>query len=150
MPDTEPRSDTLQHQMIRSFGRLHTFWYRMTGGLIGAWAGGPALLLTTTGRRSGKPRTLPLLYLETGRGYALVASFAGADHHPAWYLNLVANPEVEIQVGARRLRARAQTADPERRAELWPRLLELYGGYATYQERTARAIPVVELLPEDG
>ena len=136
--------------MIRSIGRLHTFWYRTTGGLIGSWIGGPSLLLTTTGRKSGKPRTLPLLYLKTTRGYALVASFAGAEHHPAWYLNLDADPEVEIQVGARRLRARAQTADAQRRAELWPRLLKLYGGYAGYQRRTAREIPVVELVPESG
>lgn len=142
--------DRLKKQMIRSVGRLHTFWYRATGGLIGGWAGGPSLLLTTTGRKSGKPRTLPLLYLKTARGYALVASFGGSDQHPAWYLNLEANPEVEIQVGPRRIRARAQTADEERRAELWPRLLKLYGGYASYQQRTERKIPVVELVPESG
>lgn len=133
--------------MTKGFVGLHTFWYRMTGGLVGGWLGGPILLLTTTGRKSGRPRTLPLLYLKTDRGYAIVASYGGSDRHPAWYLNLDDNSEVEIQVGPRRLTCRAETVGPERRADLWPKLVKLYSGYDNYQSLTKREIPVVEIVP---
>ena len=143
----KPRAGTLQHQVFRGLTGVHTLWYRMTGGLVGGWLGAPMLLLTTTGRRSGRPRTLPLLYLKTDRGYALVASYGGSDRHPAWYLNLVAEPRVEVQVGPRRMKALAETSDPARRAELWPRLVALHRGYEDYQAKTEREIPVVEILP---
>lgn len=142
----KPRSGTLQHQLTRGFVGVHTLWYRGTGGLVGGWLGGPILLLTTTGRKSGVSRTLPLLYLKTDRGYALVASYGGSDRHPAWYLNLDAEPRVKIQVGPRRFVGRAETVGPERRAELWPKLVALYSGYESYQSRTEREIPVVEIV----
>ena len=144
----KPRSDDWRHQLTRGFVGLHSFWYRATGGLVGGWLGGPILLLTTTGRKSGTQRSLPLLYLKTDRGYALVASYGGSDRHPAWYLNLAADPKVEIQVGARRLEGRAETVSDERRAKLWPKLVALYRDYETYQTRTDRKIPVVEICLE--
>jgi proline iminopeptidase len=141
----KPAKGTLQHQLTRCVTGFHTAAYRLTGGWVGGWVGVPVLLLTTTGRKSGKLRTQPLLYLSTDRGYALVASYGGSDRHPDWYLNLQANPEVEVQVGPLRRRMRASTASSERRAELWPRLVALYKDYDAYQKRTRRVIPVVEL-----
>lgn len=146
MQAPKPRAGTFQHQMFRGFVGLHTLWYRMTGGLVGGTMGGPILLLTTRGRKTGASRTLPLLYLKTDRGYALVASYGGSDRHPAWYLNLVADPEVRIQVGSRRMKGRATTVDPERRAELWPKLAAIWPGYNDYQARTEREIPIAEIV----
>ena len=114
---------------------------------MGGWIGVPILLLTTKGRKSGRSRTQPLLYLATDTGYALVASYGGSDRHPDWYLNLESDPEGEVQVGPVRKRMRARTVSAERRAELWPRLLAVYPDYANYQKRTQREIPVVELQP---
>ena len=142
----KPEKGTLQHQLTRCVTATHTTLYRLTGGWVGGWVGVPILLLTTQGRRSGRRRTQPLLYLSTDAGYALVASYGGSDRHPDWYLNLEANPEVEIQVGSVRKRMLARTATPERRAELWPRLVALYRDYDVYQSRTRREIPVVELV----
>jgi deazaflavin-dependent oxidoreductase (nitroreductase family) len=143
----KPEKGTLQHQATRCVTGMHTALYRMTGGWVGGWIGVPILLLTTKGRKSGKPRTQPLLYLATDQGYALVASYGGSDQHPDWYRNLEAEPEVQVQVGPIRKRMLARTASPERRAELWPRLVSLYKDYDVYQSRTQRQIPVVELLP---
>jgi deazaflavin-dependent oxidoreductase (nitroreductase family) len=143
----KPEKGTPQHQLFRCITGMHTALYRLSGGLVGGWIGVPILLLTTKGRRSGRRRTQPLLYLRTDRGYALVASYGGSDRHPDWYLNLDAEPEVEVQVGPTRTRMRARTTSAERRAELWPRLVALYKDYDVYQSRTEREIPVVELEP---
>ncbi len=105
----------------------------------------PTLLLTTTGRKSGKTRTLPLIYGEPSGAHVIVGSRGGAPTHPAWYLNLVAEPEVGVQVLADRFRARARTAAGKERAELWERMLEVWPPYADYQKRTEREIPVVVL-----
>jgi deazaflavin-dependent oxidoreductase (nitroreductase family) len=107
------------------------------------------LLLTTTGRRSGKALTLPLIYGETENGYAIVASKGGAPSHPAWYLNLAAHPEVEVQVEAKRFRAKARTAAGAERSALWDQMVGIYAPYTAYQERTEREIPVVVLEPLD-
>jgi F420H(2)-dependent quinone reductase len=141
----KPEKGTLQHQVTRCVTGTHTALYRLTGGWVGGWVGVPILLLTTKGRKSGRRRTQPLLYLETDTGYALVASYGGSDRHPDWYMNLEADPAVEVQVGPVRKRMRARTASPERRAELWPRLVAIYRQYDDYQRRTQREIPVVEL-----
>jgi len=101
------------------------------------------LLLTTTGSKSGRRRTRPLSYLKHDEGYVLVASFGGAPRHPAWYLNLRSNPAVTIQVKGRRRSAMAETATPEERARLWPRVVAMYAAYDTYQSRTEREIPLV-------
>jgi len=108
----------------------------------------PSLLLTTTGRKSGEKLMFPLFYGETGDGgYIIVASKGGAPKHPQWYLNIVANPEVEVQVGTTKLRARARTASGAERAVLWQKALEFWPPYADYQAKTEREIPVVMLDP---
>ena len=105
----------------------------------------PTLLLTTTGRRSGQPGIMPLIYGKTDKGYIVVASKGGAPQHPGWYLNLVAHPEVEIQVVADRFRAKARTATGEERVELWKKMSVIYPPYNAYQAKTDREIPVVVL-----
>jgi deazaflavin-dependent oxidoreductase (nitroreductase family) len=105
----------------------------------------PTLLLTTVGRKSGRDLTLPLIFGESGADYVVVASKGGAPAHPAWYLNLDANPEVHVQVKADKFKAIAHTANAEERAVLWPLMVEIYGPYADYQKKTDRQIPVVVL-----
>ncbi len=135
--------------VVRALGRLNVALYRWSGGRVfGRVGGARILLLTTTGRRSGEPRTAPLLYLRDGARFAVVASFGGHARHPAWYLNLTANPDVEVEVDRERFAARARTATSEERELLWPKLVEMYGSYASYQRRTRREIPVVLLEPK--
>ena len=130
------------------FGQEHVDRYLATDGEEGYdWQGAPTLILTTTGRRSGQPRQFPLIYGRHGDDYLVVASKGGWPHHPAWYLNLEANPEVEIQVMGDKSRARAHTATPEERAVLWPIMTKEWPDYDRYQERTDREIPVVVLEP---
>jgi deazaflavin-dependent oxidoreductase (nitroreductase family) len=105
----------------------------------------PTLLLTTAGRRSGQPITMPLIYGEVGGKYVVVASKGGAPTHPGWYLNLVAQPAVEVQVRADRFRATARTATGEERARLWQTMAAIYPPYNAYQAKTQREIPVVVL-----
>lgn len=105
----------------------------------------PTLLLTTTGRRSGQSVVMPLIYGKADKGYVVVASKGGAPQHPGWYLNLVAHPEVEVQVIAERFRAKARTATGEERAELWKKMALIYPPYNAYQAKTDREIPVVVL-----
>jgi deazaflavin-dependent oxidoreductase (nitroreductase family) len=107
----------------------------------------PTLLLTTTGRKSGRELTLPLIFGRSGPNYVVVASKGGAPTHPAWYLNLQANPEVKVQVKAAKFTAHAHTADTAERASLWPMMVDIYGPYANYQTKTDRQIPVVVLKP---
>jgi deazaflavin-dependent oxidoreductase (nitroreductase family) len=105
----------------------------------------PTLLLTTVGRKSGRELTLPLIFGTSGPDFVVVASKGGAPAHPAWYLNLEANPTVKVQVKADKFTARAHTANAQERAALWPRMVEIYGPYADYQKKTDRQIPVVVL-----
>jgi deazaflavin-dependent oxidoreductase (nitroreductase family) len=107
----------------------------------------PTLLLTTTGRKSGRVLTLPLIFGRAGPDYVVVASKGGAPAHPAWYLNLEANPEVQLQVKDKKFSARAHTADATERAAPWPKMVDIYGPYADYQKKTDRQIPVVVLKP---
>lgn len=111
------------------------------------WRGYPALLLTMRGRKSGKLRRTALIYGRDGKNYLVVASKGGAPKHPFWYLNLVANPEVQLQVGAEKFTARARTATPEEKKRLWPVMVGIYPPYAEYQTKTNRDIPVVILEP---
>ena len=106
------------------------------------------LLLTTTGRISGKKHTVPLLFLEDDGDLVVIASWGGRDTHPEWYENLLADPGVQVQVRGRRLDATATTAVADRRESLWPRILAAYDGYRIYQSRTNREIPVVILSQE--
>ena len=105
----------------------------------------PTLLLTTTGRKSGNPLTLPLIFGRSGQSYVVVASKGGAPTHPAWYLNLEANPKVRVQVKADKFAAQAHTANAQERAALWPKMVEIYGPYTDYQKKTDRQIPLVVL-----
>ena len=105
----------------------------------------PSLLLTTTGRKSGERFTFPLFYGKEGDSYIVVASKGGAPQHPGWYRNLLANPEVEVQVGTTKSKARARTATGAERDRLWQKALEFWPPYADYQKKTEREIPVVVL-----
>ncbi|MEP6893019.1 MAG: nitroreductase family deazaflavin-dependent oxidoreductase [Gaiellaceae bacterium] len=132
--------------VVRLLGRFHVRIYRLTGGrFVGRVGKAPILLLTTIGRRSGEPRTAPLLYLRDGERLAIVASFGGHPKHPVWYLNLAANPEVKVQVGRETFGAIASTAGAEDRERLWPQFVEMYPGYAGYKKKTSREIPIVLL-----
>jgi F420H(2)-dependent quinone reductase len=103
----------------------------------------PILLLTTTGHKSGRLRTLPLIYLEAGASsYAIVGSYGGSDKMPAWAVNLQKKPTAQIQIGSRSFQVTCSVAAPQRKAELWPKLVALYPDYQVYQDRTAREIPV--------
>ena len=107
----------------------------------------PSLLLTTTGRKSGEKFIFPLYYGKVGDSYIVVASKGGAPQHPGWYRNLLADPEVDVQIGSKKIKARARTATGPERARLWQKALEFWPPYADYQKKTAREIPVVVLDP---
>lgn len=107
----------------------------------------PSLLLTTIGRKSGQRFIFPLFYGKIGNSYIVVASKGGAPQHPGWYRNILANPEVEVQVGTTKMKAQARTAAGAERANLWNKALEFWPPYAEYQTMTKREIPVVVLDP---
>jgi len=128
------------------FGQQHVDRYRATDGEEGhEWEGTQTLLLTTTGRRSGEERTTPLIYAPYGDAYTVIASKGGSDEAPAWYLNLDDDPEVEVQVKGDRFRARARTAGPDEKPEIWRTMVAEWPAYDEYQERTEREIPAVVL-----
>jgi deazaflavin-dependent oxidoreductase (nitroreductase family) len=128
------------------FGQEHVKRYRETDGAEGhEWQGTVVLILTTTGRHSGTPRSTPLIYGQDGDNYVVVASKGGADEHPAWYLNIENNPQVEVQVMGDRFPARARVATAEEKPHLWEAAIERWPAYADYQRRTEREIPVIVL-----
>jgi len=129
------------------FGPEHVKRYLETDGEVGHdWErGSTVLLLTVTGRNSGTKRVKPLIYNQDGNRYIVIASYGGAAHHPAWYLNLTANPEVEVQVKADRFRARARTATKDEKARYWTGMTEMWPPYDDYQRKTDREIPLVIL-----
>ncbi len=131
------------------FGQEHVERYRETDGEVGhEWRPGVwTLLLTTTGRTSGTPHTTPLIYVEDGDDYVVVASKGGAPEHPDWYLNLQQDPRVEVQVADERFTATAGTASDEDRARLWPAVVRAWPDYENYAARTDREIPIVLLDP---
>ena len=133
---------------IKVLSKVHIFLYRGSGGLIGnKIAGIPILLLTAIGRRSGKRRTVPLGYLRDGPDFVLIGSNGGQDEHPAWILNLRANPRAAVQIGRARVPVVAEEADSARRSPLWAELIGQAPIYEGYRKRTAREIPVVILEP---
>jgi deazaflavin-dependent oxidoreductase (nitroreductase family) len=126
--------------------RDHLRKYQETNGAEGhLWNGVPCLLLTTTGSRSGRQLTLPLIYGRDGDRYLIVASRGGAPDHPAWYKNLAAQPAVRLQVGPEKFAARARTATGAERARLWKSMTQIWPAYDEYQAKTTREIPVVVL-----
>ena len=135
--------------MIKSWSAIHEFWYRLSGGLIGGRFGRiRMLLLTTTGRKSGRPRTTPLLYLEDDGNLVVIASNGGNPNHPAWWLNLKSDPQATVQVGRERRAVTAEEAEGEERQRLWRAVVDVNRGYEGYQRSTSRRIPVVLLRPE--
>lgn len=133
--------------VLRVVGSFHNLLYRSSGGRIGGRMGqAPVLLLTITGRKTGKRRTTPLLYGRDGDDLVVVASVGGAPKHPAWYLNLQGQ-EAEVQIGGEHRRVRGRDAEGEERDRLWAQMVELYPSYAEYQKKTTRRLPVVVLEP---
>jgi len=133
---------------FRLLGGLHRHVYRLTGGKISARIVNlPVLLLTTTGRKSGRPRTQPLTYTRTGDGYVVIASKGGAAQHPLWYLNLRANPIAEVTIGRETQKVRAREAEGEERERLWRQQADVFSGYDRYAQKTTRRIPVIVLEP---
>jgi deazaflavin-dependent oxidoreductase (nitroreductase family) len=128
--------------------RSHIEEYVATDGKVGQkWGGLPTLLLTTRGRKSGKLRRTALIYGRDGDNYLIMASNGGSDSHPSWYLNLVDDPEVEIQVGADKMAGRARTATPGEKPRLWEVMSQIFPTYEDYQRKTSREIPLVIIEP---
>ena len=129
-------------------GAEHVRRYQETDGEVGyLWNGAPILLLTTTGRKSGEPRTTPLIHGRDGADFLVVASMGGAPQHPNWYENLVVDPDARIQVRSEHLRVRARTASDEEKPRLWAIMTAFWPNYDVYQSRTERVIPLVVLSP---
>lgn len=125
---------------------IHRVLYRLTGARLGSrFLGVPILLLTVTGRKTGRQRTTPLMYFNDAEDLLIVASKGGHPSHPEWYLNLVANPDVMVQVGREKIQMRSFTANDDERSRLWPQVVKGYNGYGEYQSKTTRKIPVVIL-----
>jgi deazaflavin-dependent oxidoreductase (nitroreductase family) len=135
--------------VLRRLMGIHTQVYRLTGGVIGHRFPGtpPMLLLDHVGAKSGIKRTIPLVYVSDGKDVVLVASKGGHPKNPAWYHNLRANPDTQVQIGSERRLVRARVAGAEERKRLWPKAVATYSGYRGYQERTDREIPLVILEP---
>lgn len=143
--------DLLADAMLKAMNLVHRAVLKLSGGRLG-WTLGrmTAVELHTIGRRSGRRRSTMLSTpIRDGDRFVLVASKGGADHHPQWYLNLVAHPDVELTIRDRTLRMRARTASAAEKAALWPTIVEVNPGYAGYQRRTGRDIPVVICEPRD-
>jgi deazaflavin-dependent oxidoreductase (nitroreductase family) len=127
---------------------VHAGVYRATGGkLFGRMGKSPILLLNTVGRKSGKKRATPLLYVMDGEDFVLIASKGGAPTHPAWYLNLMANPDVTVEVGDREVHVRAEEVHGDEKTRLWQKMVEMYPTYDDYQSWTERKIPLVVCEP---
>ena len=130
------------------FGDDHVRQYEATGGKVGHdWNDTSCLILHTVGRKSGQPRKFPLIYGRDGDDYVIIASKGGAPEHPGWYVNLVAQPEVAIQVWDRVIPVTARTGTAADKTRLWPMMAQQWPGYDTYQAKAGRDIPVVVLRP---
>ncbi len=138
-------------RLIRLASLLHRWVYQLSRGKAAGKAGKcNFLLLTTTGRRTGQSRTVPLLYLVDHGAYALVASYGGNPRAPAWLLNIRADPQVKLQIGGKRVTGVARIAATEERARLWDSFVSVYPGYDEYQAVSGRRIPVVLVQPKEN
>ena len=145
---TYTRLSTTSAWALKTFGKLHIPLYRASRGrLFGQIDRAPVLLLTTVGRRSGRPRTAPVVYLADGERLIVIGSNAGHSKAPAWSLNLEANPVAEVELGAERRNVLARIAAGEERAELWRKVNEMYSGFDDYSARTTREIRLFVLEP---
>ena len=146
-----PQADSRFWWFWRRFTGVHSAAYKLSRGRIGGKSmGAPVLLLDTVGRKSGQRRTAPLICSEDGENLVIVASKGGVEQHPAWYLNLKANPETTVNWRGEKRSVRARDAEGAERERLWERMVEVYRPYASYQRRTDRQIPVVVLEPVDA
>jgi F420H(2)-dependent quinone reductase len=146
-PPPFPPPGSFRLKLTNAFTTANVIVYRRSGGrLWNTVKGAPVLLLEHVGRKSGRARTAPLLYMKDGDRLVIVASRGGSDATPAWWLNLKANPTTTVQVGRERRTVTARQASTEEKAELWPRLVQMYSDYAVYARRTSRDIPVVILV----
>ena len=136
--------------VFKTMNAVHNTAYRLSGGRLGkTMKGAPVMLLTTTGRKSGNPRTSPVLYVRDGDRIAIVASKGGAPQHPSWYGNLRADPEVGVQIGKEKRRMHARDAEGDERERLWRAAVAVYPPFEDYTKRTTRQIPVVVLEAPD-
>jgi deazaflavin-dependent oxidoreductase (nitroreductase family) len=141
---TTPASPQMSDQQWLSLNNGVIAEFRANGGRCGGrWEGNPMMLLTTTGARSGQERVSPLTYTTDGEHLVLIASKAGADHHPAWYHNLVAHPDVAVEIGTEHYPARARVAEGPERARLFDERIAVMPRFGGYQEMTDRTIPVI-------
>ena len=135
--------------VVRVFTDWHVLLYRLTGGKA-QFPQFPTLLLTTRGRKTGKERTIPLIYVMDGNRFIIAAAYAGSDRNPVWWLNLQHSGEGVVQVMRRQVRVRPSVARPEERAEFWRRLVAMYPSFTEYQSRTERQIPIIVLTPVES
>lgn len=137
-----------QWKLWNQFTKAHVAAYRLSNGRIGGdYRGAPVLLLHHSGRKTGKPRVSPLLYLPDGDDLVVVASKGGSHKHPAWFLNLREMPDTTVEVDGETRGVKVRVASEAEKQRLWPRVVDLYGDYAKYQARTEREIPLVVLSP---
>jgi F420H(2)-dependent quinone reductase len=150
MPKSPPRNLNSPYAdfFTKWMSRSNTWLYRVTGGKLGGTVQkAPVALLTTTGRKTGQPRVSPLLYMRDGDRVIVAASKGGSDKNPMWYLNLKANPKVQVQIKKEVLDLTARDATDEERAKYWPQLVAMYPTYDDYQSWTDRVIPLVVCEP---
>jgi deazaflavin-dependent oxidoreductase (nitroreductase family) len=143
-----PKPGTPAFKAWQALTKANVWIYRKSGGRwFGKFDDAPLCIVHNKGAKSGEPRETPLTYLPDGDRVVLIASYGGAPKSPAWYHNLKANPDIEIERNGKREPMRAHQADAAERAELWPRIVDMYAGYGVYQERTDREIPVMVCAP---
>jgi deazaflavin-dependent oxidoreductase (nitroreductase family) len=148
MSERPPQQGTVPGTDISLLGAEHVRVYRETNGEQGyIWNGSPILLLTSKGRKSGEDRTIPIIYTGWGDGWAIIASKGGSPTHPKWYLNVEADPRVQVQVKGDVWEATARTAESPEREQIWAAAIKHWPNYYIYQSRTDRRIPVVVLTP---
>jgi deazaflavin-dependent oxidoreductase (nitroreductase family) len=133
--------------LVWVLSRIHKLLYRASDGRAGNRIQGPVLLLNTVGRKTGRVRTTPLLYLNEGTGWAVIGSYGGDPKHPQWWLNLKANPKADVQIRSAKIPVRAREASGEERDRLWLGFVAMYAGYLQYERRTSRRFPIAVLKP---
>ncbi len=144
-----PTQEGITRVVMRAFSKLNVWVYRASGGRLGAkfQGGAPVMLVSMTGCKSGKLRTTPLIHVTNGDDVLLVASQGGMAKNPVWYANVVANPEITVQVGSTRQRMRARQVDDSEKQSLWPTICAVHPDFDMYQQRTERNIPVFVCSP---
>lgn len=140
--------------LVWVMSRIHRALYRASTGRAGSRIQGPVLLLTTAGRKTGRARTTPLLYLnqhcrKEGVGWAVIGSYGGDPRHPQWWLNLKADPNAVVQIRSAKIQVRAREAHGEERERLWLGFVAMFPGYLRYEQRTTRRFPLVVLEPKE-